>query len=134
MGRRKEIQRTLYAVVAADAVLVLLFAVISLNKPRVAVPLAPTCFLTLLASNFLFLRLKLKLIGPPDREEGTASRSGRFSLYACSAIFVIGTLYGVLMFSAGELPWTISPLLLVPLSLAIFCFRAARRARARRSN
>ena len=48
-------------------------------------------------------------------------------MYACSAIFFVGTLYGVLMIAQGDLPRMVSPLLLVPLSLAVYCLKTARR-------
>lgn len=85
-----------------------------------------TPLIELLIFNFLFLRRKL---GKKPSTEETVRHSSRFYVYACAGIFFIGMLYGVLMISQGELPRTILPLLLVPLSLAIYCLIVARRSR-----
>ncbi len=127
MERRQEIQRTVFTAVAVDIAVILIFVVAWLNKPHDLVVFATICFPTLFIFNFLFLRRKLKRVGPPAAEQGTRS-SPRFSVYACSAIFFVGTLYGVLMIAQGDLPRMVSPLLLVPLSLAVYCLKTARRA------
>lgn len=132
MERRRQIRRAVYLMVAMDVVF--LFIVILLSRLLDLRVLAAICFPTLLVSNFLFLRRKLRMVGQAPTKEGAVTRSHRFSVYACSAIFFVGTLYGVLMISQGELPRTILPLLLVPLSLAVYCLRTARRAGVRKSN
>lgn len=125
MERRKEIQRAMYAMMTVDAALLFLLAAISLRRPSSFMVLAVIYLPTVLISNFFFLRRKLKVVGPPTAGEDAKARPNRFSLYGCSAIFFTGTLYGVLMISQGELPRTILPLLLLPLSLAVYCLRGA---------
>jgi hypothetical protein len=86
----------------------------------------------LLSFNYLFLRRKPKIPVMELRPEEPAPRQPAFSLYACSAIFFVGTLIGLVRFAEGELPWELLPLLLVPLSLAIYLLRVARRAGVRK--
>jgi len=126
--------RAVYTMVALDTVVVLLAVLAVLINPRVLTLLASVCFPTLLVLNYLFLRRKLGRIGPPAAEERSTPYSGRFSIYACSAIFFAGTLYGLLMIMRGDLPRTVLPLLLVPLSVAIYCLRTARGAGTGRPN
>lgn len=135
MERSREIKRTLYKLIVTDVSLIALFIMIAstIRSSDVTV-LAPVCFAVLLFSNFLFLRRNLRTIGGSAAEEGAMSRSQRFSTYVCSIVFFVGTLYGVLMIWQGDLPRAILPVLLVPLSLAIYCLRTARRAGERRSN
>lgn len=109
-----------------DVVLVLLFAVIAPNRSRDLVLLSAVCFPTLLISNILFLQRRLKLGGPHREEGGTMPGKRKLNAYICSGVFFVGTLYGVLMIFQGELPWKIAPVLLVPLSLAIYCLKFAR--------
>lgn len=131
MERRQEIRRTIYAMIAVDGAAILVFVLALLSRPRDLPLLATICFVTLFLFNFVFLRRKLRNVGPPATEESvTHSRS--VSVYACSVIFFVGTLYGVLMIAGGELPRTILPLLLVPLSLAVYLLKVARRAVTRR--
>ncbi len=133
MERRQEIQRAVYVMVAADAAVLSLLLVAVLYRPLDLMPFVAVCFTALLISNFLFLRNKLRKVGSPTTEEaGAQPRSRRFSVYACSAIFFIGTLRGALMISQGELPRAILPLLLVPLSIAVYCLKTALRTGARR--
>jgi predicted MFS family arabinose efflux permease len=127
--RRQQIRRAVFAMVAVDAVVVLV--VVLLSRLFTVMLLAALCLPALLIFNFLFLRYKLRVVGQAPTEERAAGHSHRFSVYACSAIFFAGTLYGVLMISQGELPRTALPLLLVPLSLAVYCLRRARRAGVR---
>lgn len=93
-------------------------------------------FATVLISNVLFLRRKLRMLGPPTTEEGarvpplTAEEGARvprrrFSLYGSAAVFFAGTLYGLLMISQGDLPRPVLPLLLIPLFLAVYCLKVA---------
>lgn len=129
MEKRQEIQRALYIAVVADAALLILFVVLVSSRPSILTPAAVICFLILLISNLLFLRHKKRVSGPRISEETSASHSHDSFLYLGSAIFFVGTLYGVVMISRGELPRTTLPALLVPLSLAIYCLRTALRGR-----
>jgi len=126
--------RAVYRIVALDAVIVLFLVVGVLINPRALPLLAPVCFPILLVLNFVLLRRSARKIGPPAAvEERATPHSGRFSIYACSGIFFAGTLYGLLMVIRGDLPRTVLPFLLVPLSVAIYCLRTARRAGTRGS-
>jgi len=132
MERRREIQRAMYAMTAVDTTLVFLLVVVFLRWPSNRMILAAVCFPALLIFNFIFLRRKLRMVGPPTAEEGARAHAHKFSLYGGSAIFFAGTLYGLLMISQGELPRTVLPLLLIPLSLAVYSLRVARRSAARK--
>jgi len=132
MERRQQIQRAVYVMAALDVVV--LFIVILLSRFSDLTVLAAICLPTLLIFNFLFLRRKLRTAVQDPKKEGAVTHSHMFSVYACSTIFFVGTLYGVLMILQGELPRTVLPLLLVPLSLAVYCLKTARRAGARKSN
>lgn len=132
MERRQQIQRAVYAMVAVDAAVILV--AVLLSRLFTLTLLAAVCLPALLLFDFLFLRYKLRVVGQAPTEGRAAGHSHKFSVYACSAIFFVGTLYGVLMISQGELPRTILPLLLVPLALAIYCLRTVRRAGAGKSN
>lgn len=132
MGRHQQIQRAVFATVAVDVAVVLI--VVLLSRSFNLMLLVAVCLPALLIFNFLFLRYKLRLVGQAPTEGRAAGRSHKFSLYACSAIFFVGTFCGVLMISQGELPRMILPLLLVPLSLAVLCLRTARRSGMRKSN
>jgi hypothetical protein len=132
MERRQQIQRAVYGMVAVDAAVILV--VVLLSWLFTLMLLAAVSLPALLIFNFLFLRYKLRVVGQAPTEGRAAGHSHKFSVYACSAIFFVGTLYGVLMISQEELPWTILPLLLVPLSLAVYCLRTARAAGVRKSN
>ena len=132
MEKRRRIQGTVYVMVATDVVFVLIIVLLSRFLNIVA--LAMVCLPALLIFNFLFLRRKFKMVSQAPVGGGALPHSRAFSVYACSAIFFVGTLYGVLMILQGVLPRTILPLLLVPLSLAVYCFRTARRTGAPKSN
>jgi hypothetical protein len=132
--RHHRVQRALYTMLAADVVVVGAFTVAALTRPNAVTVLAPGCFAVLLLSNFLFLRRKLRMVGQTQPKEGTVNHSNRFSLYACSAIFFVGTLYGLLMIWHGQLPRETLPLLLVPLSLAVYCLKIALKPRTRKSD
>lgn len=58
---------------------------------------------------------------------GVMDRRTRISTYVFSSIFFLGTAYGLLLLLGGEIPWTISPVLLIPLLLAIYALRIARK-------
>ena len=87
-----------------------------------------------LVINVAFLRSSRgKTAKAPAASGVNGARSGKSSLYMCSGIFFIGTLYGLLTIIEGELQRTFLPLLLVPLSIAIYCWRMARRVAAQGS-
>jgi len=130
MDRREAIQRTIYTIVAVDAVLLCAFVSLYLYPPTHSVLLLALFMPTSLIFNFLFLRRKLRALGPPTTEDAAKARRNKFSLYRGSAIYFAGTLYGLLMFAQRQLPLTLLPVLLIPLSLAIYFFRAARRRSA----
>jgi hypothetical protein len=132
MERHKEIQRAVYAMVAVNTALLFLLVAVFLRASSHLMIVIAVCFPALVIFNFLFLRRKLRRIGPPAEEECGVAHSGRFSTYACSAIFFAGTLGGLRMITQGELPWTTLPFLVFPLSLAIYCLKVARRNSTRK--
>ncbi|WP_420239027.1 hypothetical protein ACOBR2_05410 [Telmatobacter bradus] len=125
MERRKEIRSTMFKIVAWDVALLLLFMVAFL--PAHLKIAAATYLPTVLIFNVVMLRRNQKTAGTPTARAGDGARSGRSSLYICSGMFFAGTLYGLLTISQGELPRTTLPLLLVPLLLAVYCLKMARR-------
>jgi hypothetical protein len=127
MDRGTAIRQTIYKIVAVDAVLLCAFVSLYLYPPTHSVLLLALFMPTSLIFNFLFLRHKLRAIGPSTKEEAAKARGNKTSLYRGSAIYFAGTLYGLLMFAQRQLPLTLLPALLIPLSLAIYFFRAARR-------
>src|SRR5579864_7909462 len=122
----------LYAVLVGDVVGVSILLLLSrFFDLRV---LGAIGFPALLVSNFLFLRRRRKAIGTAPLEEAPLGRSRFFSAYACAAIFFFGTLYGILGISEGKLPRAVAPLLLIPLSMALYSVKTARRLRARKQS
>jgi hypothetical protein len=94
--------------------------------------MAVTYLPIVLISNVVLLRRNRKIVGMAAMDSaGAQTRSGKRSLYICSGMFFAGTLYGLLTISQGELPRTILPLLLVPLLLAVYCLKMARRVATR---
>jgi hypothetical protein len=132
MERRQQIRSTLYAMVVVDVAVVA--AVVLLSRVFPIALLTVVFVPALLTFNFLFLRKRLKTTGQVSPEDRAAGRSHKFSVYACSAVFFLGTIYGLLMISQGQLPGTTLPVLLVPLSLAVYCLRTGLRAGSRRLN
>jgi len=130
MERGQQIRRAVYGMVGIDAAVVLI--VVLLSRLVTVTLLSAVCVPALLIFNFLFVRYKLRVVGQAPAEERAASHSQRFSVYACSAIFFVGTIYGLWMISLGQLPRTILPLLLVPLSLGVYCLRTGLRSEARK--
>lgn len=133
MDRHKRIRIAMYTMVAADAVFLFLLILGVQSKPAYLPFAAAIYLLVVLISNSLFIRRKLRLAGPPSAEQNGGKHPNSFSLYAASAIFFAGTLYGLLMFLHGDLPGKVVPVLLVPLSLAIYILRIARRNSVQRS-
>jgi hypothetical protein len=54
------------------------------------------------------------------------TRKQRNSLYIVAVIFFVGVIRGIYSFAQGELPLVVTPLLVVPLFLAGYCFKVAR--------
>lgn len=125
MKRRQGDRRAVYAIAAANSIVVLILATLLLKKPEDARVLAPACFVTLLLANFLYLRVKMGTVDRSSIKESSMKLSHAFSSYALSIVFFVGTLYGAIMICQGQLPRAILPLLLVPLSVAILCLRTA---------
>lgn len=134
MGRHKGIERAVYSMLAADVGVLALFVVVVLTTSIDVRLLAAVGFPILLVYNFLFLQRKLRTTEPIVSPGGNVTRSSPFSIYACSAIFFLGTLYGLLMIGQGELPRAVLPLLIVPVSISVFCLRMARRASVKGSD
>lgn len=131
MERRQEIQRAVYTVVAVDAAVLFVSAIAFLARPHLPVVLAAVCFLSILIFNFLFLRRRLRKAGPPVAEESVANQQ-RLFLYLGSVIFIVGPLYGAMLVVQGELPRFIFPAFLVPLSVAVYCLKTARKIGTRK--
>jgi len=125
----RNLRRRVYTIVFIDVIALVALALVALNYSARLVPLGVLSFLVLYGSNYFLLRRKVKAREPSDGESETVSRSNRAYLYLCSAIFSIGSVYGVLMVMRGELPWAVLVCLPVPLSIAIFTYRLARRTR-----
>ena len=131
--RHETFRRVVYLMILADCAVLLIFVVVFLRIPS-SLSTLMIIFPLILVSNFIFLRWKLRLIGlPATRSEGVSSRPN-VSLYGCSAIFFIGTFYGLLMILQGALPRIVLPLLLFPLWIAVYCLRVARRTSTSTSN
>lgn len=133
MDRRRKIQRTIFTMLAADVLLVLIFAAFTSKGSRYAPLLAAACFAALVGSNFVVLHRKLRAQGPADPKGRTERASGRFWAYAGSAVFFVGSFYGILMVSQGTLPWTTLLALPVPLSVAVVFFRIGRNATSKKA-
>jgi len=131
MESHKNIRRAVYPLVAVDIAFLLLFVAVGMSQQVNIVVLAAICLPVLLIFNFVFLRRRFKSAGPSSAVDDT-HRQGGFSLYACSAIFAMGTLYGVLMIAQGDIPRTIFPVLLVPIFLAVYCLKLARKTGRRK--
>jgi Ca2+/Na+ antiporter len=82
--------------------------------------------MTVVITNVILLRHDRSRAAQPEE----ALQSGaKTSLYICSAIFLLGFVYGLLMILSGELPRTTLPVVLFPLLLGIYLFRMAKRPR-----
>jgi hypothetical protein len=127
MDRRQQIRVAAYEMIAADTVILFLLILLVHSKPAYLALAAAGYLLLVLISNFLFLRRKLRLAGPSNVKRSSEGHSGRFSLYAASVVFFLGTLYGGLMILHGDLPMVILPALIIPLVLAIYMLKTARK-------
>jgi hypothetical protein len=133
MDRQKQIARTVYLIVVADVIALFLLLLVVQSHPTYLPLTAATYLVVALAFNFLFLRRKLKLAGPPDAaEQSSQGRIAKFWLYAASVIFFVGTIYGLILCLQGELPAELLPILLIPFSLAVYILRAALRGGVRK--
>ncbi len=132
MERRRQIRHAVYAVVAVDAAVI--SVAVLLSRSLTVTLVSGICLPVLLILNLLILRHKLRVTVKARPERLAAGRPRRFSVYACSALFLLGTTYGLLMVSHGQLPRATLALLLVPLSLGVYCLRAGYRARSRKPN
>ena len=129
--RRQEIRHAMYVIAAADAAAGLV--AVFLSRLFSVALISAVCLPMLLVFNVLFLRYKLRVADRALPAEATRGRPRGSYLYACSAIFFVGTIYGLLMTAEGELPRIALPLLLVPLTLAIYCLRTVLKAKSRNS-
>ena len=127
MERRQKARRAVYAIAVSNSIAVFILAALLLKKPEDARVLAPAGFMTLLLANFFFLRRKMITVDRNSIKESSMNLPRALSSYALSIVFFVGTLYGVIMICQRELPFVTLPLLVVPLSMAIFCLRTARR-------
>jgi len=133
MDRRRKIRRAIFTMLAADVFLVLIFAAFTSEGSRYTSTVTVICFATLVGSNLLFLYRRLKALGPADPRDRAGSESDRFWAYAGSALFFIGSLYGVIMVSQGVLSWATLLALPIPLSVAVVFFRIGRNAASRKA-
>lgn len=82
----------------------------------------------LLSLNTYFVMRRSKTLtslGHPVRDRYKNS----MPLYGCAVIFSLGTTYGVILILSKQLPVVMFPALLLPLSIAIYCFRKAQVSR-----
>jgi hypothetical protein len=131
MSEQPEIRRALYSMTAIDVAA--LFVLVLVSRFVAVTLLSAVCVPFLLILNFLFIRNKLRAARQDSPGERMASHSNNFYVYACSVIFFLGTIYGLSMILQGEIPRAILPLLLIPLSFAIYCLRMGLKSRGRRS-
>lgn len=124
----------IYRMVLWDIVLFLVFMAGFLLSHLLIV--AEACVPVVLTFDVVFL-IRSR-IGPQILEDGrraeTKARNGKLSLYTCAGIYVIGTIYGIIMITTGKLPWTLWPLLLFSLLIAGYCWKIAMREGARKSD
>jgi hypothetical protein len=119
------------AMLAWDALFVVALAMLS---RLLASTLLLACGLpVLLTPNYLLVRRRPGLRRPPVGQDEPGARHNPFCLYVGSALFVGGALYGLALFCTGGLPWVLLPVLLAPLSLALYLLRAARRDGGRKA-
>ena len=83
----------------------------------------------LLGSNCLYLRRKLRKLPPDTGLRQAAPPGGALSLYVTSAVFFGGAAYGIGLFSAGELPLALLPVLVVPFGFGLYLLRQAKKVR-----
>jgi len=127
MDRERRIARTVYTMVAADTVLLMLFVLVVGTAPA-DLEIALGIFLPpVLIANYLLLRHRLRQIGPPEPGQRVTDWKQRFWLYLGSAIFLIGALCGLLKILVGGLPKSTLPVLLIPLFVGLYGLKMARK-------
>lgn len=127
MNGRKQIRRSVYSIVLVDFVALCLVIVLIAAHPAYLAFAVVAYAVVMVGGNFLFLRRKFKHAETPyPGIERGKQRPRRFSLYATSAVFLAGALYGLVLFLNGDVPIKLLPILLIPLSLAIYILRTAR--------
>lgn len=126
MEKHKIIRNTMFIVVAVDTSVIVTTIPLShlIDLRWLAIIYIPV----LLIFHVMLLRHRLSAIAYPSTGKDTALRFRKRSLSLGSFIYFAGTLYGLFMVLIGALPWVILPVLLVPLSVAIYCLRAASKA------
>lgn len=123
-GRQNRMRRTIYLIVALDLVIVLCTAILYgfTNSPLLLEGALPV----LLVINLTFLRGGRRAGEPRAEAPASGTRNRTFWLYGGAGIFTGGALYGLALFSSGQLPLALLPVLLFPLSLACYFLWAAR--------
>ena len=130
MDKHRQIKRNVYTMVAINGILII--GVVALSRVLDSNLLLACGFPVLLSINYLFLRRKPKTPSSDLSAQEPPPRQSPYSLYVGSVIFFMGTLIGLATFVAGELPLSLLPVLLFPLSLAIYFLRVARRVGVRK--
>lgn len=131
MERRREIRSTIFKMVAWDVALLLLF--MGAFLPSHLRVMGAIFLPTVLTFNVLFLNRSRRVAETPAASGSAAANTGKSSLYVCSGVFFAGVIGGLLTIIQGELPWTTLPMLLVPLLVAVYCLKMARRLATRKS-
>jgi hypothetical protein len=85
----------------------------------------------LLGFNYLYLRQKMSRLRPVTALRKGEPAGGAVSLYTMSVVFFGGAAYGVYLFSTGELPLALVPVLVVPVGFGLYLLRQARKVGAR---
>ena len=106
----------------------LFLVIFSMHNPSHVMILVAAYVPVALIGNIIFVRRRVatrqqSLMAVPPRLDSSRSRYS----YICAGMFILGTCYGILMLVDGEIPVYVIPLLAIPISLAIYCFRSARR-------
>ena len=128
MDRQRKVARTVYIMVAANAVLVLLFVLVIAPVPTY-LDLAGAIFLpALLVANVLFLRHRLKQLGPPEAGPRSTGWTQRFWLYVGSGMFFASALGGLLAVLSGNLPKILLLVLPIYFVVALYILKMARKA------
>lgn len=118
-------KRAVYTIIAVDVALAFCLAVVSRFAASVLV--LGLGFPILLTFNYLYLRRSIRVAGSSTAGQTRPTPRDARSHYAAAAIFLGGTLYGLAQFFSGQMPLTVLPVLVVPLSLGPYMLRTARR-------
>jgi len=128
MDRERKVARAVYIMVAADAVLVFLLVLVIAPVPAYLERAGAIFLPTVLIANYLFLRHSLRQVGPPETRRRSTDWAQRFWLYVGSGIFLVGALCGLLTILSRDLPKSLLPALLIPLLIALYGLKMARKA------